>query len=172
MILNRSCPRNWNTSPNLRRRPPPEGTQTTWGRAPPAHVVLPDDGPGPGGPGGQRELNETRQIHNIIEHVVIGAMGPTGPRRYSRPGVLLIVPADRDDIIKAAGEYLKGGGKLAGIALSDDIAPSGAVLKLARGLPCRPGHPTRQLHGRQPRARSHRQDSPPGDTEKIDWSRI
>lgn len=85
---------------------------------------------------GAKELNETGQIHNIIEHVVIGAMGPTRASALFRPGVLLIVPADRDDIIKAAGEYLKGGGRLAGIALSDDIAPSGAVLKLTRGLPC------------------------------------
>lgn len=83
-----------------------------------------------------QELNETGQIHNIIDHVVIGAMGPARASALFRPGVLLIVPADRDDIIRAAGDYLKGGGRLAGIALSDDIAPSGTVLKLARGFPC------------------------------------
>ncbi|MBX3733911.1 MAG: AAA family ATPase [Verrucomicrobiae bacterium] len=81
-------------------------------------------------------LNESDQIHNIIENVVIGAMGPARAEALLAPGVLLIVPADRDDIIRAAGDYLKHGGRLAGIALSDDIAPSGAVLRMARGFPC------------------------------------
>jgi BioD-like phosphotransacetylase family protein len=82
------------------------------------------------------ELNGRKQIHNIVNRVVIGAMSPTHATQFFQPGALLIVPADRDDIIRSAGEYLKGGGQLAGIALSDSIAPSAGVLKLARGLPC------------------------------------
>lgn len=114
-----------------------------------------------------RELNETGQIHNIVEHVVIGAMGPARASALFKPGVLLIVPADRDDIIKAAGEYLKGGGQLAGIALSDDIAPSGAVLKLARGLPCPVLLTSLESYTVASRVHDLIVKIRPGDTEKI-----
>jgi BioD-like phosphotransacetylase family protein len=81
-------------------------------------------------------LNHSVQIHNIASRIVIGAMGAVRAAKLFKPGVVLITPADRDDILRAASEYLANGGNLAGIVLSDDIPPSAATLKLARSLPC------------------------------------
>lgn len=81
-------------------------------------------------------LNPAGQIHNIVNRVVIGAMGAARATHHFKPGVLLIVPADRSDIVKTAAEYLKRGGHLAGMVLSDDIPPSNAVLRQAEQLPC------------------------------------
>ncbi len=83
-----------------------------------------------------RVLNSTPQIHNIVKRVVIGAMGATQVTQHFLPGVLLIVPADRDDLVKAAQDYLKSGGHLSGIVLSEDIPPSSTVLKLTGSFPC------------------------------------
>ncbi len=83
-----------------------------------------------------RVLNTTPQIHNIVKRVVIGAMGAAQVTKHFLPGVLLIVPADRDDIVKAAQDYLKSGGHLSGIVLSEEIPTSNAVLKLAGTFPC------------------------------------
>ncbi len=52
------------------------------------------------------------------------------------PGVLLICPADREDILTAAAEWAaQSGDRLAGIALSDDVKPSDSILKMLRSLP-------------------------------------
>ncbi|HRI11440.1 MAG TPA: AAA family ATPase [Verrucomicrobiota bacterium] len=81
-------------------------------------------------------LNSSRQVHNIVDRVIIGAMSAAQATARFKRGVLLIVPADRSDIIKAAGEYLERGGHLAGIVLSDDIPPSSSVLKHAAQFSC------------------------------------
>lgn len=81
-------------------------------------------------------VNETKLIHNIVTRVFIGAMGAPQAAKLFRPGVLLIVPADRQDMLRAASDYLQGGGHLAGVVLSEDIEPSAASLKLARALSC------------------------------------
>ncbi len=81
-------------------------------------------------------LNTTTQIHNIVDRIVIGAMGAPRAAKLLKAGVLLITPADRDDILKAAAEYLAKGGHLAGIVLSDGIAPGTGTLKLAKSLAC------------------------------------
>jgi hypothetical protein len=77
------------------------------------------------------------QIHNIVQRVVIGAMGPANLTRLFQPGTLLICPADREDVLRAAGEAaLSDSGQLAGVILSDDIRPSNAVRKLVTSFPC------------------------------------
>jgi BioD-like phosphotransacetylase family protein len=81
-------------------------------------------------------LNQSEQIHNIASRIVIGAMGAPRAAKLFKPGVVLITPADRDDILRSASEYLDAGGNLAGIVLSDDIKPSAATLKLARAMSC------------------------------------
>jgi BioD-like phosphotransacetylase family protein len=68
---------------------------------------------------------------------VVGAMGATRARDLFKAGVLLIVPADREEIIHAAADWLKSSKEpLAGIVLSDDIKPSDSVLKQLRTFPC------------------------------------
>lgn len=112
-------------------------------------------------------LNQEHHSHNIITRVVIGAMGAPRAAKLFRPGVLLIAPGDRDDILKAAAEYLKAGGPMAGIVLSDDIEPSAAMLKLARTLPC----PVLRARGDSYHVASEVHDLTvkirPDDTEKI-----
>ncbi len=82
-------------------------------------------------------LNPGSELHNnMVSRIVIGAMGAPRAAKLFQKGVLLITPADRDDILTAAADYLNGGGSLAGIVLSDDIPPSNSVLKQSRNLSC------------------------------------
>ena len=83
-----------------------------------------------------RVLNENQQPHNIVRRVVIGAMGARRAAKLLGPGVLLITPADREDMLKAATAYLSKGNELAGIILSDGASPTPTVLRLTRQLPC------------------------------------
>lgn len=81
-------------------------------------------------------ISPTCRIHNIVNRVVIGAMGAAQATKHFRAGVLLIVPSDRDDIIQATADYLNQGKDLAGIVLSDDIPPSPRALDLAKQFSC------------------------------------
>ena len=83
-----------------------------------------------------RVLNENQQGNNIVQKVMIGAMGARRAAKLLGPGVLLITPADREDMLKAASEYLSEGGPMAGVILSDGSAPMQSVLRLAKQLPC------------------------------------
>ncbi len=78
------------------------------------------------------------RIHNIVQRVVIGAMGPANVTRLFQPATLLICPADREDVLRAAAEASTdhGEGLLAGIILSDDIQPSPSMRRLVASLPC------------------------------------
>jgi hypothetical protein len=81
-------------------------------------------------------LNSSRQLQNLVHDVVVGAMGVHNAMRYFRPGVLLITPGDRGDIILAAAtEWLEEGGpKLAGIVLTGNLRPSHTVMKAIQGM--------------------------------------
>ena len=77
------------------------------------------------------------QIHNIVECVVIGAMGAASLAKLLPPGALLICPADREDLLQAAvGLNNAGRVQIAGVILSDDIRPSASVQKLVHGFGC------------------------------------
>ncbi len=76
-------------------------------------------------------------LTQIVSRVVVGAMGAARARDLLKPGVLLIVPADREEIIGAAADWMKSSKEpIAGIVLSDDVKPSDAILKQLRGFPC------------------------------------
>ena len=78
------------------------------------------------------------RIHNIVQRIVIGAMGPANVRRLFQPDTLLICPADREDVLRAAAEATSrdGDGQLAGIILSDDIQPTPSTRRLVASFPC------------------------------------
>jgi len=87
-----------------------------------------------------RLLNSDAQLHNLVDDVVVGAMGVNNAMRHFQPGVLLITPGDREDIILAAAassgsEARKGGIQLAGIVLTGALSPRESVLKVIRSLP-------------------------------------
>jgi len=81
-------------------------------------------------------LNDSRQHTNIVEDVVVGAMGANNAVQFFKRGVLVITPGDREDIVMAAAATCCGKPEctLAGIVLTGNLRPSDAVLKVIRGL--------------------------------------
>src|SRR5690348_10699079 len=76
-------------------------------------------------------------LHNLVDDVVVGAMGVNNAMRFFKPGVLLITPGDREDIILAAAANIgpAGGPQLAGIILTGGLRPADSVLKVIKGMP-------------------------------------
>src|SRR3954467_13338570 len=81
-------------------------------------------------------LNDCEHVRNLVENVVVGAMAVQNAMSYFKPGVLLITPGDREDIILAAASCISpaGGPQLAGIVLTGNFRPSPYVLKIIKGL--------------------------------------
>jgi len=67
-----------------------------------------------------------------VQRVIVGAMTAKGIVDYLLPGVLIITPGDRDDIILAAisSARISGGKTIAGLVLTNDIAPDEKLLEL------------------------------------------
>ena len=77
------------------------------------------------------------QRFQIVQNVVIGAMGAANVAKRLKPGTLLITPADREDVIEAAATWAEDvNHPLAGLILSDDIKPSAATSRQLRKLAC------------------------------------
>ncbi len=81
-------------------------------------------------------LNGLDAIHNLVDDVVVGAMSAEHARSYFRPGALLIVPGDREDLLNAvvANEPGTSAVRLAGIILTDNLRPSERLMERIRGL--------------------------------------
>jgi BioD-like phosphotransacetylase family protein len=81
-------------------------------------------------------MNSDEQLQNLVDDVVVGAMGVNNARRFFKHGVLLITPGDREDIILAAAAELgpEAGAHLAGIVLTGGLRPSGSVLKVIQRM--------------------------------------
>src|ERR1051326_8713144 len=47
-------------------------------------------------------LNQSQEISNLVNEVVVGAMGVQNAMKFFKPGALIITPGDREDIILAA----------------------------------------------------------------------
>ena len=82
-------------------------------------------------------LTATGPMNNLVEDVVVGAMGAQNAMNYFKRGVLLITPGDREDIILAActGLDAKSPDKMAGIVLTGNLRPNPSVLKVIRAMP-------------------------------------
>ena len=83
-------------------------------------------------------LNQTRQMQNLVDDVVVGAMSVNNAKTFFRRGVLLITPGDREDLIYAAAASLNSAEAemMAGIVLTGNLRPHDEVLKIIRDLPC------------------------------------
>lgn len=82
-------------------------------------------------------LTGKEQRFQIVQHVVIGAMGAANVAKRLKPGTLLITPADREEVIEAATLWAEDpNNPLAGLILSDDIKPSAAISRQLRKLAC------------------------------------
>ncbi len=64
-------------------------------------------------------------MQNLVEDVAVGAMGAHNALSFFKPGVLLITPGDREDIILAACTSLDGETHemMAGIVLTGNLRP-------------------------------------------------
>ncbi len=82
------------------------------------------------------ELNRSQRLNNLVREVVVGAMSVENARRYFKPGVLLITPGDREDLILSASTVmLDEEHTLAGILLTGGLRPGTNVLKMLRDVP-------------------------------------
>ncbi len=82
------------------------------------------------------ELNRSLHLNNLVREVVVGAMTVENARRYFKPGILLITPGDREDLILSASTVmLDEEHTLAGIVLTGGLRPSANVLKILRDIP-------------------------------------
>jgi BioD-like phosphotransacetylase family protein len=81
-------------------------------------------------------LNRPDQLGNMVNTVVVGAMGVQNAMNFFKQGVLIIAPGDREDIMLAAAANLLGQTDgLAGIVLTDNLRPSQNVLNVIAGMP-------------------------------------
>src|SRR5437016_1454198 len=76
-------------------------------------------------------------IGKPIDEVALGAMGAQNAVTLFKPGVLLITPADREDIVLAAAASLAGqkGPTMAGIVLTGEIQGGNAFREMIRSMP-------------------------------------
>ena len=82
-------------------------------------------------------LNQSEGLQNLVEEVEVGAMGAHNALSLFKPGVLLITPGDREDIILAARTSMEdqSGKRMAGIVLTGNLRPSQSVMKMIRAMP-------------------------------------
>ncbi len=81
-------------------------------------------------------LNKPMQLGNMVEDIIIGAMSVHNAMQFFKPGVLVIIPGDREDILlAAAAELCASDMALAGIVLTGNLRPPENVLKVIRAMP-------------------------------------
>jgi len=82
-----------------------------------------------------RSLNHSSQLNNMVDSVVIGAMGAHNAVSHFKRGALVITPGDREDIVLAAAAANEQGRQLAGMVLTDKIKPGNGVLRVIEKAP-------------------------------------
>lgn len=82
-------------------------------------------------------LNAPRNLRGLVDDVVVGAMGARNAMGFFKPGILLITPGDREDIVLAACTSLDSDNEkhMAGIVLTGNLRPAPGVLKIIRAMP-------------------------------------
>jgi BioD-like phosphotransacetylase family protein len=82
-------------------------------------------------------LNTPNTMRGLVDDVVVGVMGARNAMDFFKPGVLLITPGDREDIVLAACTSLdvQSEKHLAGIVLTGNLRPAPNVLKIIHAMP-------------------------------------
>ena len=82
-------------------------------------------------------LSSPTGLRNLVDDVVVGAMGAQNAMSHFKRGVLLITPGDREDIIMAAWTVLaaRADERMAGIVLTGNLRPSSTVMKAVSTMP-------------------------------------
>ncbi|MDF9832009.1 BioD-like phosphotransacetylase family protein [Ereboglobus sp. PH5-5] len=103
------------------------------------------------------------------ERVIVGAMTAKGIVDYLQPGVVIITPGDRDDIILAAisSAQLSGEKTISGLILSNDIMPHPKLMDLLQRteIPVIAAH--RECYDVSSRIHSMTVKTQPQDTDKF-----
>ena len=76
-------------------------------------------------------LNQPTTLNAAVEEVIVGAMGAQNAQRFFKPGVLLITPGDREDMLTAACAL---GADMAGIVLTGGLQPGKEVLRQLQAM--------------------------------------
>ena len=84
------------------------------------------------------KLNDSAQMQNIVDDVVVGAMSVHNAKTFFKRGVLLITPGDREDLIYAAAASIASADAeaMAGIVLTGNLRPNADVMQVISKLPC------------------------------------
>ncbi len=82
-------------------------------------------------------LNTPENLNGLVDDVIVGAMGAHNAMDFFKPGVLLITPGDREDIVLAACTSLDAQSetRMAGIVLTGNLRPTAGVMKVIRAMP-------------------------------------
>ena len=82
-------------------------------------------------------LNTAPTLSALVNDVIVGAMSAQNAMKFFQPGVLLITPGDREDIVLAACTAIDAQSteKMAGIVLTGGLRPSPSVLKVIQAMP-------------------------------------
>ena len=81
---------------------------------------------------GAEPLNPAPALNALVEDVVVGAMSAQNAMKFFQPGVLLITPGDREDIVLAVSAAIEAqsSGKMAGIVLTGGLRPPENILNI------------------------------------------
>ena len=81
-------------------------------------------------------LNGRKRLTNLVEDIVVGAMGANNVAKHFQRGTLIIAPGDREDIVLAAAAAAQANpdAALSGLVLTDNLRPSAATLEVIRKL--------------------------------------
>ena len=110
------------------------------------------------GPGGER---------NRVSHVIIGAMSSANLLDKLRPGSLLLVPGDREDILLAALAEANAGTHFCGMVLSDNLMPHSRIVRLVQEAKLPVIQSALDAYTIASRINSMTVKTLPGDTQKI-----
>lgn len=81
-------------------------------------------------------LNGRKRLTNLVEDIVVGAMGANNVAKHFQRGTLIIAPGDREDLVLAAAAASQANpdAALSGLVLTDNLRPSPATLEVIRQL--------------------------------------
>ena len=105
----------------------------------------------------------------VVREVVVGAMGVQNAQRHFRPGICLITPGDREDLLLAAATTVaeRSGDSLAGIVLTDGLRPNASVIRVLQGMPFPLLSAPADCYAVASRVHDMLVKTRPSDTEKI-----
>jgi BioD-like phosphotransacetylase family protein len=113
-------------------------------------------------------LNTGGRANNIVESVVIGAMGAQNAIGHFKRGCLVITPGDRDDIVMAASVVAGDPQQqLSGIILTENLRPKESVLRIIEKAPFPVLLAKEDSYEVASRVHNLIVKTRPGDTEKI-----